>query len=676
MWNQITDLFSGPHDAVFIIKLVVILGGLLYVLTAGLSDLLRFSIKRIWAISGVCFDESIRRRVLWIIPLAILGLVIVVQLQQPFDEQDAIRQTTKFCLFATGMVVVISTIILACTNLPREIENRVIFTVVTKPTTRLEIVLGKITGFARVSATILLIMGVFSFGYLHFRAWSLESDLRYRLKNNAVESISRPTFQHYVDAGLLNAKTLADAASMNIYQVPPQPGSTLREPTTDAYTLAPFHLPANMVALVDPEGKQYTGPGLVIQVRAGYLPVPPKVTPGKPAAKPLPAAISVQIFDQNASTAMAAEIKGNPAVLPSADGSQWVSFTLTSNYVAMLTKFPFIFVAISDANADNRLIFNEDPKDPPVRLLIPVTTQTDPLVVLPTDPLDASKPADLAYTGREGISGQQVKGDPTGQSQACVFHFQNADIQSRTGDTVPIEFRVGVEKSGDVTDQDIPTQASICVENLTTGKVSDPILAQPDNNRPCYASIPTAYTQGGNFNLIVRCLSPDQWLNFKRSSVSIVQSENSFAFNLLKSTIILWLLSILVTSISVFCSTFLSWPIAVVLTLVILLGRWGVNQLGDAATAGVGRQFVQDFGVKDPAAMQVLSGSVEELNKALKAVATVLPDIEQFSATEDIERGISIPASTVQAGLIVLLCFGVPLTLLAYIFLKNKEVAP
>ena len=113
----------------------------------GIPDLMRFSIKRIWAISGVCYQESIRRRVLWIIPLAILGLVIVVQLQQPIDEQDAIRQTTKFCLFATGLVVVISTIILACTNLPREIENRVIFTVVSKPTTRLEIVLGKINLF-------------------------------------------------------------------------------------------------------------------------------------------------------------------------------------------------------------------------------------------------------------------------------------------------------------------------------------------------------------------------------------------------------------------------------------------------------------------------------------------------------------------------------------------------
>src|SRR5690242_8470835 len=149
---------------------VIVLVGLFVI---GLRDVTRFSLKRIWAISSVNFAESIRRRVLLITPLAIIGVIIVSQLQHPVDEADAIRQTIKFCLFATGMVVTVVTIILACTNLPKEIENRVIYTVVTKPTTRLEIVLGKILGFARVSATILVIMGVFTWGYLELRAWNL-----------------------------------------------------------------------------------------------------------------------------------------------------------------------------------------------------------------------------------------------------------------------------------------------------------------------------------------------------------------------------------------------------------------------------------------------------------------------------------------------------------------------
>src|ERR1051326_2009134 len=90
-------------------NLSLVLGVLILIagLAFGWRDLVRIGsggaggLKRIWAIAGVCFDESIRRRILWITPLAILGVIVVSQLQRPLDEQDAIRQTTKFCLFAT-----------------------------------------------------------------------------------------------------------------------------------------------------------------------------------------------------------------------------------------------------------------------------------------------------------------------------------------------------------------------------------------------------------------------------------------------------------------------------------------------------------------------------------------------------------------------------------------------
>src|SRR4051812_11419060 len=77
---------------------IVVLGLAIF----GLTDLLRFRPRRVLALASVCFRESVRRRVLYITPLAILAVVIVSQLQRPVDEQDAIRQTLKFCLFATG----------------------------------------------------------------------------------------------------------------------------------------------------------------------------------------------------------------------------------------------------------------------------------------------------------------------------------------------------------------------------------------------------------------------------------------------------------------------------------------------------------------------------------------------------------------------------------------------
>jgi hypothetical protein len=156
----------------------------------------------------------------------------------------------------------------------------------------------------------------------------------------------------------------------------------------------------------------------------------------------------------------------------------------------------------------------------------------------------------------------------------------------------------------------------------------------------------------------------------------MVVRDQPFAVNLLKSLLVMWLLSMLVIVISIFASTFLSWPIAIVLTLVILLGKWGVDQLGDSAGSGIGNQVATDLGFRDPSQAKVVSTSVEALNRFLNTVSSVLPDIGAFGGTESVERGVSIPAEDVYNALVVLIAFGVPLTALSYIFLKNKEVAP
>ncbi len=675
MQNFLAQLIQalGPHAGLYI-GAAVLVGGLVY----GFRDVSRFAFRRVWAISGVCFDESIRRRVLWIIPLAIVGLIIVVQLQQPLDEQDAIRETSKFCLFATGLVVITSTIILASTSLPREIENRVIFTIVTKPTTRLEIVLGKIVGFAKVSLTILCIMGLFTFGYLHFRAWSLERDLNDRLKANVVEAVSRPTFQHYVDAGLLNAKNLATPVGMNLYGRVPDAGSMKRYSQPEGYIYLPFELPADSWAVADPENAQHAGPGMVIKVRVGYDPAAKPPTPaGAAATQPVAVAPGLQICDPSAASVLYQEIKPAQTTLEP-DGSVVLTATVASNYTALLKKYRYFYVSlVTPPNAPGPMWVIDDPAKPPAEILFPVTTSPEPRLSLPLPALPGSpSKTATAFAGREGVSGQQLKGDPTARSQACVYQYRGVKLGYGPRDRVPLEFKVGVEKNGEAAEEEATTATTLQVINAKTGEDSGIVQLAAENNRTMFASVPMASMEGGDFDVVVRCLTAGQWINVRPRSLLVVQSESLFGLNLAKSLTIIWLLSILVTTISVFCSTFLSWPIAVVLTLVILFGRWGVNELGDAASAGIGRQFVSDFGVRDPSVSQAVSDTVEKLNTALKTFASVLPDVSQFSATDDIERGLSIPVQTLVDALEVLAAFGLPLSVLAYVFLKNKEVAP
>jgi hypothetical protein len=135
-------------------------------------------------------------------------------------------------------------------------------------------------------------------------------------------------------------------------------------------------------------------------------------------------------------------------------------------------------------------------------------------------------------------------------------------------------------------------------------------------------------------------------------------------------------MAILVIAVAIFASTFLSWPIAIVLTVVMLLGRWGVIQLGDALMPGIGNQVATDLGFRDPNVSRSVSQSVEALAKLLNYVARVLPDISQFTSIEDLSAGMAVPLSRIRDSLIVLLTFGLPIVVLSYVFLRNKEVAP
>jgi hypothetical protein len=82
------------------------------------------------------------------------------------------------------------------------------------------------------------------------------------------------------------------------------------------------------------------------------------------------------------------------------------------------------------------------------------------------------------------------------------------------------------------------------------------------------------------------------------------------------------------------------------------------------------------MGLDDPTAARIVRTSVGALTSALNFVSAFLPDLSRFNATDHIERGVSIPASTVADAVKVLVGYGLPMTLLAYLILRKKEVAP
>ena len=676
---------------------IVLLGLLVY----GFRDVIRFSLGRTRAIGSVCFAEAIRRRVLWLIPLAIVGVVLVSQFQRPLDEQDSIRQTTKFCLFASGMLVTITTIILACTSIPKEIENRVIYTIVTKPTTRLEIIIGKIGGFAAVSATILLIMGLFTWGFVEYRQWAILSDVKQRLASGNVPEVAAPTLRYYADNGLLNARTYQLPTDLQMFSRRPDPSSPLRwmYGAGEQSFIVPFDL---SVADVD-GGENADSGGLVVliqfadwqqrkltedearqaaQLAATTQPVLSAGILGPTAAAAIQADVAVvnppffqvEILREDQSTLISsAQLnKGQPIYLPG-KGRQGMAQTLLTAPMAMaMARSGRIYVAVTPMSVGTE--FAVDRK--PVLLMLPSRQPGgQPRFIDPAKDSQGHLLPPLVR-GRSGTSGQQLRGEKA-NSPLAIASFRGATVEPDAKGNVTLELRCVIERSGDTAQEmEQPTQVQLLVKSLKTDFESER-LVPVESRRSVFVAVPADSVAGGDFDVAIRCATTGHWVSVNDSSLQLCSADKGFTQNLAKGYLVLWLLSVLVIIISIFCSTFVSWPIAVVLTLVVLLGHWGVQQLSDVARPGVGRQVASDlFKGATPPVLETVNRSVEALNQFMTTVAKILPDVSRFVVMDDIDRGVSMPWSRLYDPLLVLGAFGIPVIVLSYVFLRRKEVAP
>jgi ABC-type transport system involved in multi-copper enzyme maturation permease subunit len=660
----------------------------------GWRDVIRFSFVRTWAISSVCFTQAIRRRVLWLTPLVVLGTVVVAQLAHPIDAQDDMRQTIKLLLFATGLLVTLVIVLLAATNLPKEIETRVIYTVATKPATRLEIVLGKAIGFARVSGTVLLLMGVLGLGYLYLKEWHLVRQVDADLATpGAVGSLSRQTQEYYRSAGLLHARRYAvprgadDADFSGGLQIVSGSGGQWSLGGGEQDIVVPFR---NFAADVPPQIRQRLGPaGFLVRMAlatrtAGGLPKPqiPIEGPGVPPV-PLPQdpRVQINILDANRELAMpgvevlrrAVKTEGGyrPSEQPAREGlalrgtADLVAWIDAKALARMDEAGDVIYLQVHPAVANYEYAIQD----------VEITYMNASGALA-----SAQRLGGPVYRGRPSPRGQQLRGDRGGRGPVATFRFNEGQVES-SDSKVPFELRVTIERSGgdQESEGDDPTRLELAFHPDGAGSPRHRLVLTPESNRSVLFEVPASAVGSGRFTVDLRNLTTGHWISLRageNASLRLVASAQSFALNLFKSLLVMWLMAILVAVIAVFCSTFVSWPIAVVLSLVILLGHWLVTEIG--SQKGMERQIVQDIFGRNlrPAEAHAGTQIVKGLNEFVTTVATVLPDISQFASIEKIEAGAAMPGSVIAGSLKVTFGFGLPLVVLTYIILRFKEVAP
>jgi len=128
------------------------------------------------AIARVTLKDALRKKVLFTVLFFAVVLTAVSGYLPYVTGEERIRQASRVCLSGIGFFGMIVAIFLAAASLPDDISRKTIFTVLTKPARRWEILAGKILGLGYVLGILLAIMGALSFALIHFWAWEVGPD--------------------------------------------------------------------------------------------------------------------------------------------------------------------------------------------------------------------------------------------------------------------------------------------------------------------------------------------------------------------------------------------------------------------------------------------------------------------------------------------------------------------
>lgn len=127
----------------------------------------RMRFGRIWALARLAFKEAIRSRV-----VLIFSLMALVFLFYPFfadynhKPEDQLKNFVTIIFWSMMPLFLITASILGAFNIPNDIKNQSIHTIVTKPVEKLEIVVGRFLGFAGILSIGLLVLTILSYGYI------------------------------------------------------------------------------------------------------------------------------------------------------------------------------------------------------------------------------------------------------------------------------------------------------------------------------------------------------------------------------------------------------------------------------------------------------------------------------------------------------------------------------
>lgn len=536
-------------------------------------DLPDTSPQRIYALSRLAFQEAIRRRVLVVMAVFIVGLLFAGWFLDPGSSNIA-RLYISFVMTGTSFLVMLLGLFLSCFSLPADIKNKTIQTITTKPVRCTEIVLGRIFGFTAVGTLLLVVMGVLSYVFV-------VRGIRHEHSLKDVASDGRTGTTSY------------DAAHAHTFEMIPDENGNFTVGTTD-----------------EQKGHRHVVTAKEVNGEMRYEIGPPE---GLLGAR-IPVFGKLKVTDRD----------GNLV-------SRGINVGYESEYQSYI-----------EGNS----------------LMSAIWT------------FDGVRPG--AFQGGDVL--------PLELSLKAFRTFKGDIVTGVQGEIIlrSLDKRFESERKGFI------------VKEFAVDRIEIPRkIAGFLDGQPRDVDVFDDLASDGQLEIIVRCTDAGQYFGMAAPDLYLRAGDSTFGWNLFKGFLGIWMQMVMIICLGVMFSTFLSGPVAMVATLTsLILGFFGGLALdvatGAASGGGPIESFIRmplgtgsevEFDLGNPTLELVIQKFDQGLMFTIWTVFQALPSFGQFNTSEFVAYGYNIFGGLVARHLTMTVAYFLLTSLVAYFFLKTRELA-
>ena len=509
-------------------------------LRQGVIDFVYISPRRVIGLSGLAVREAIRRQV-WVVLVIYVLVLMFAGLMLSSDSPEPAKLYLSFVLQATTYLLLLVALFLAALSLPTDIKNHTIYTIVTKPVMASEILLGRLIGFTIVGTLLLLVMAVASYVFVsrmvsHEHLLPADSMVPVRESGVVVAFQGKTSrangHQHEV-------RLEADAFRPGVaVRTAPDGTAAIVTHTTSKARVSGIQVGDRIVAIDDE---------------------PINASVGKTPAERIRG---------SAGTMVRLTFEKRDGVGPKGGGSRTVEISRTraSTYTNQVQGHVHLVTARAE---DGKVTYVVGPPEGDLVARLPVYGS---LRFLDQDGRTKDRGISVGdvYKYRSYIFG--------GKMEAAIWTFNDVRAEDYPSG-MSLDLSVGVYRShkGDVTKG---VRGSFVVRNPKTERQSQEIIFTSQESKLDRIELPRQMidTRGepldlfndlvvdGQVEVWIRCVDRGQFFGMAPADLYIRAPDASYTVNFAKRYVQVWLQMLLVTVIALFCSTFLSGPIAIILT--------------------------------------------------------------------------------------------------------------